>query len=139
MGLAFTFVIGIAAIIGFGLAFKPDYGHSRYAAFFTIFGIGLLYGGASAVLAAWNRSLWGRIPLLLAGILCVWLSLFLGSDKGFRVWQSMPDPPDEAFADTAPLGALLAGWIPGGVIVGSFFALALLIFWLHQRPKKLPR
>ena len=133
MGLAFAFAIGIAVILGSWGAFIPNYGYSRHAAFTTISVIGLFGGIAAAVLAAWNRSWWGRVPLLLVGILCVWLGLFLGSDKYFRVWQSMPNAPDEAYADTAPLGALLAGWLPGGIIVGTVFVLSLLMFWLYQR------
>ena len=125
--------IGIVVILGFRAAYVPDYGHSRHAAFLTIFGIGLAFGTGSAFLAAINRSWLGRVPLLIVGVISVWLGLFLGSDKGFRVWQSMPDPPDEAFADTGPLGALIAGWIPGSIIVGIAFGLCSLFIWLLRR------
>lgn len=133
IGWGLALAIGVAMILAFRVALIPDYGYSRHAAFLTIFGIGLCLGVAAAVLAACNRSWWGRVPLLLIGILCVWLGLFLGSDHGFRVWQSMPDPPDEAFADTAPLGALLAGWLPGAILVGVAFAAALLTNGMLRR------
>ena len=134
LGVGLAFMIGIAAIIGFWAALMPDYGYSRHAAFLTVLGIGLLAGVATATLAASNRSWWGRVPLLLVGIICVWLGLFLGSEKSFRVWQSMPNPPDEAFADTGPIGALLLGWLPGSIVVGVVFGLSWLVLaWRHRR------
>jgi uncharacterized membrane protein HdeD (DUF308 family) len=133
LGIGLALVIGVAVILAFRAALMPDYGYSRHAAFLAIFGIGLFGGVATAVLAARNRSWFGRIPLLLVGILSVWLGLFLGSDKGFRVWQSMPDPPDEAFADTAPIGALILGWLPGAIIVGAVFGISCLVFGWHRR------
>lgn len=133
LGIGLALVIGVVVILGFRAAWVPNYGYSRDAAFLTVAGIGLLAGFSGAVLAAWNRSWWGRIPLLLVGILCVWLGLFLGSEKGFRVWQSMPNPPDEAFADTAPMGALLLGWLPGAVVVLVIFGLSCVLFRWHRR------
>ncbi len=127
MGIGFACVVGLVAILGFWAALLPDYGGSRHAAFGVLLAIGLVGGVTAAVLGAMNRSWLGRVPLLFIGVLCVWLGLFLGSEKYFRVWQSMPDPPDEAFTDTAPLGALLAGWIPGAVLVGFVFAASLLV------------
>ena len=59
---------------------------------------------------------WLATGVLLAfGVVAFWASLFVGSDMGYRAWQSIPDPPPQAFADTAPLGALVFGWIPGGL------------------------
>lgn len=133
LGIGLALVIGSAVILGFWAAWKPNYGYSRHAAFLTMFGIGLFAAIATAILAGRNRSWLGRVPLLLVGILSVWLGLFLGSEKGFRVWQSMPNPPDEAFADTAPMGALLLGWLPGAVIVGAVFGLSRLVFGLYRR------
>jgi hypothetical protein len=43
----------------------------------------------------------GRISLLLVGILCI--GHFLGSEQDFHEWQTMPNPSDEAFADTEPI------------------------------------
>ena len=134
--IGFGAAIGILllAIIGFWATLQPLYGYSQTAAFFTVAGVGLLAGITTAVLAGWNRWWLGQVPLLLVGILCSWVGLFLGSDHGYRVWQSGPNPPDEAFADTAPIGFLLAGWVPGGVFVGVVFASALLFFrWQRRR------
>ena len=51
--------------------------------------------------------------LLCIGVLAFWAAVFIGSDMGYRAWQSMPDPPDEAFSDASVLGALVLGWFPG--------------------------
>lgn len=136
LGIGLAVAIGIAVILGFRVAFVPDYGHSRHAAFLTIFGVGLSAGIGSAFLAAANRSWLGKVPLLLVGIISVWLGLFLGSDKGFRVWQSMPDPPDEAFADTGPIGALILGWVPGSIIVGVVFVLCRFLISLRRKLRR---
>lgn len=133
LGIGLAVAIGIAVILSFRVAFVPDYGHSRHSAFLTIFGIGLSAGIGSAFFAAVNHSWLGKVPLLIAGIISVWLGLFLGSDKGFRVWQSMPDPPDEAFADTGPLGALILGWLPGLIIVGVVFGLSNFLIGIRRR------
>lgn len=59
-----------------------------------------------------------RLGLLVVGAVCFWLSLFLGTHIGYGEWQTMPDPPEEAFADGAKLVfALMAGWLPGLVLV----------------------
>ncbi|MEY4005934.1 MAG: hypothetical protein RLZZ221_2030 [Verrucomicrobiota bacterium] len=136
---------GIALAIGVGtgacglLRWSWDwpYGDSHHTAFRSIFGIGATLGMIAALLAARNRSWFGRIPLLLIGTLCVWAGLFFASEKYFRVWQASSDPPDEAFADTAPLGALLAGWVPGGLLVGAVFTAGLLFFaWRRRRGRR---
>lgn len=126
----------VLAAVAFGLlrwSWEWPYGDSHHAAFRTIFGIGAALGVIASLLAAGNRSWFGRIPLLLVGTLCAWAGLFFASEKYFRVWQSSPDPPDEAFADTGPIGALLAGWIPGGLLVGVVFAAALLVLAWRRR------
>ncbi|MHC5028803.1 MAG: RING finger protein [Planctomycetota bacterium] len=128
IGFGLALVIGIAGLFGLRAAYQAGYGDSHQAAFLAILGIGLAAGLAAGFLAAWNRSWLGRVPLLLVGVLCVWLGLFLGSEKYFRVWQSIPNPPDEAYADTAPMGAFLLGWFPGAIVVGAAFGLGLLVF-----------
>jgi hypothetical protein len=136
LGLGLAVVIGIVMITAFWFAQTPDYGFFRHAAFWTLFGSGLVVGSVTAILAAANRSWLGRVPLLLVGILSVWIGLFLGSDKFYRVWQSMPNPASEAFADTAPIGALLLGWMPGMLVVGSVFGLSfLLLGWCRRRAR----
>lgn len=131
-GAAFG-VFGLANL-GFLSALQSSYGYSQSAAFFTLAGIGAIFGTIAAILAGWIRWWLGQIPLLLVGIFCTWAGLFLASDHGYRVWQRGPNPPDEAFADTAPIGFLLAGWIPGGIFVGLVFGVALLLFrWQRRR------
>ena len=136
VGIGFALAVGIAVIIGFWLAYKPDYGHSRFAALFTVVGIGLLGGIACGMLAAWNRSWWGRVPLLFCGFLCIWSGLAFGVDKYFRVWQSMPNAPDEAYSDAGAMVPFLVGWIPGGLGVGVIFGLGLLGLGLYCRAPK---
>lgn len=59
-----------------------------------------------------------RLGLLVGGAVCFWISLFLGTHIGYGEWQTMPEPPEEAFADGAKLVfALMAGWLPGLVLV----------------------
>jgi hypothetical protein len=126
----------VLAAVAFGFlrwSWEWPYADAHKAAFRTIFGIGAALGVVAALLAARNRSWFGRIPLLLVGTLCVWAGLFFASEKFFRVWQASPDPPDEAFADTGPLGALLAGWIPGGLLVLVVFAAGRLFFAWRRR------
>jgi hypothetical protein len=118
---------------GLAAAWHVEFGAHRHAAFFTLLGVGVAFALISAAMAAWNRSWWGRAPLLLAGTLCAWSGLFFASEKYFRVWQSMDDAPAEAFADTAPLGALLGGWLPAGILVALAFAVLLLGVHLKRR------
>ena len=136
VGLGFALAVGLAVIVGFRAAYMPDYGYSRFAALGTVAGIGLLGGLASGMLAAWNRSWWGRVPLLFTGVLCTWAGLAFGTDKYFRVWQSMPNAPDEAYSDAGAMVPLFVGWIPGGLFVGGVFALTLLGLVLHCRTPK---
>lgn len=68
--------------------------------------------------------------LLMIGVLAFWSALFVGSDLGYRAWQSMPDPPEEAFSDASALGALVFGWFPGGLFCLTIFALVRAGRWL---------
>ncbi|MCP4834864.1 MAG: hypothetical protein GY895_08875 [Phycisphaera sp.] len=138
IGTAAAIGIFLLSIIVFFTAMQPSYGHSQDAAFFTLAGIGVVLGGLAAILAGWLRWWLGQIPLLLVGVFCTWAGLFLASSHGYSVWQGGPNPPDEAFADTAPIGFLLAGWIPAGVLVGLVFGVALL-FFRRQRRSRRPR
>lgn len=61
--------------------------------------------------------------LLLIGVLAIWSALFVGSDLGYRAWQSMPNPPREAFSDASVVGSLLFGWFPGGIFCLTVFGL----------------
>jgi hypothetical protein len=68
--------------------------------------------------------------LLLTGILAFWSAVFIGSDLGYRAWQSMPDPPEEAFNDASALGALVLGWFPAGIFCLTIFGLVRVIRWI---------
>ena len=104
--------------------------------FLPIFGVGCLI----AFLVSFIAGRLGGLVLpgiaLSLGVMSFWVSLFLGSELGYRAWQSMPDPPAVAFSDTAPLGALVFGWLPAGVFCGFVFGCSWLIkfcFTRHQR------
>ena len=56
--------------------------------------------------------------------------MFFGSDMGYRAWQEMPDPPDEAFSDASVLGALIFGWLPAGLFCLMVFAVVRGFRWL---------
>ncbi len=69
--------------------------------------------------------------VLLAG-------LFLGTAQYYQVWQSIPNPPVEAYTDSGPLFILVLGWIPATVVELMLFGVCLLwcqlIFWMRQKP-----
>ena len=61
-----------------------------------------------------------RMAVLAAAILVLWIALFIGVDSGYRAWQSLPNPPKEAFSDTGgPFSFLFAGWLPSLIILSS--------------------
>ena len=70
--------------------------------------------------------------LLFIGVLALWAALFIGSDMGYRAWQSMPDPPREAFSDASVVGALVLGWFPSAVFCLAVFGLVRGIKWVSH-------
>ena len=98
--------------------------------FFPIFTAGALVALILSLIAGWRRGCIVPLICLPLGVLGFWAGLFFGAEIGFRQWQSIPDPPAEAFADTAPLGALLVGWLPGSVFCGVIFGLTRLAYTL---------
>lgn len=100
---------------GLSLVFvKPDSMTPFDLYFRTIFGGGCLLATVVSLIAAGRRGL-KAVAILSAAIGIFWFSLFLGADLGYRAWQSVPNPPKAAFADSMPAGALFMGWIPGTV------------------------
>ncbi|MEC8783913.1 MAG: hypothetical protein VXY07_13855 [Planctomycetota bacterium] len=95
--------------------------------FWPIFGGGLALSFVMATAAAWSRGFLIPLILLLISVLSFWITIFLGSDLGYRAWQQIPNPPDEAYSDAAPAGLLILGWIPGGMFCSLVFGLNLLI------------
>ncbi len=95
--------------------------------FYPIFGTGLAIACIASVIAGFSRGIAISIITMIIGILAFWAGLFLGSEIGYQKWQSMPNPPDEAFADTMPMGALIAGWAPAAVFCGIVFGVSRLL------------
>lgn len=93
------------------------------AYFIPIVLLGGLSAGIVSFVAGWMSGYLWPVVLLMIGTLAFWFALFLGSDLGYRAWQSMPDPPDEAFSDASVLGALVLGWFPGGIFCLTIFGL----------------
>jgi len=89
--------------------------------FYPIFGASCAIAVIAAFIAA--RKSGFVIPgfLLFMGVVSFWAGLFIGSDMGYRKWQSIPNPPPEAFSDTFPLGVLIFGWLPAGLFCGVIF------------------
>ena len=98
--------------------------------FFPIFGAGVLLALILSLAAGWRRGCIVPLICLPLGVFSFWSALFLAAEIGYRQWQSIPNPPDEAFADTAPLGALLVGWLPGLIFCGFIFGLTRLVHTL---------
>ena len=92
----------------------------------------LSYGLPMALIAgACAAAIGGRLlrfGVMLAGVLAFWVALFLGNHYGFYAWQTVPNPPEEAFTDGAILvGSLMGGWLPGGLIVVVAYGLGALL------------
>lgn len=137
-GIGLAILVAGVAFVGFLLVVPLRGLESRFVAFWLVAGIGLTAGIAAAVLAGWNRSWLGRVPLLLVGTVVGWAGLFLGHDKYYRVWQAMPNPPDAAYSDAGPVGTMVAGWIPGGLLVIAVFIPSWLLFASRRKRRCLP-
>lgn len=120
-------IVGAAAVFAFRAALRANYGFVPEAAFDAIFRVGLIAAFATALLAALNRSWPAWIPLLTVGIACYWASLVLGTERYYRVWQSIPNPPVEAYADSGVLFTVVLGWIPGVIVELVLFGLCMLV------------
>ena len=122
VGIGATIVLAAAIVGWIALALRFDYGHDFTTAVWWFLTMGAILALTAVVLAVRNRSWWGRVPLLGAGVLAGWAGLAMGVDHGFRVWQSGPNPPDEAFVDGAQgVVAFLTGWIPASIVVAVLF------------------
>ena len=106
-----------------------------YQVFLPIFVLSCVVGLIVSFVAGRCRGVALPAILLAIGTVSVWAGLFIGSDFGYREWQSIPDPPPEAFADTAPIGALLFGWLPGGILCGAIFGFTRLLYPPSPKPE----
>ena len=60
-----------------------------------------------------------RMAVLAATTLVLWIALIVGVEYGYNAWQSIPNPPEEAFSDTGgPFFVLFAGWLPILIMLG---------------------
>ncbi len=75
---------------------------------------GLVFALGTSLWAMRKRGV-SSVLLFLLGAFVLWMALWLGSELGYRAWQAMDDPPDEAFADPEPAGYLFMGWILAGI------------------------
>ncbi|MDG1873911.1 MAG: hypothetical protein P8J27_08365 [Mariniblastus sp.] len=109
--------------------------------FLPIFILGCVLGAVASFFAGRLSGCVLPGALLAIGILAVWSAVFIGSDMGYRAWQSMPDPPREAFSDASVVGALVFGWLPGGMFCLTVFGLVRGITWLLHwaNPDVFPR
>ncbi len=72
-----------------------------------------------------------RMALLGTAVLILWIGLILGVETGYSAWQSIPEPPQEAFSDTGgPFIVLFMGWFPALVLLGGAH---FLLCW-YRRP-----
>ncbi len=94
--------------------------HTSFVPFFLT---GCLIAAIVSFLAGRSSGCFWPGLLLSVGTLAFWAAIFFGADLGYRAWQSMPDPPDEAFSDASVLGALVLGWLPGGIFCLTIFGL----------------
>lgn len=79
-----------------------------------------------------------RLVFLGAAILVLWGAMFVGAEVGYSAWQSIPDPPNEAFSDTGPIFFLLAGWLPSLALLGPMHLVLYLVprlCWQVLAPK----
>ena len=105
--------------------------------FLMIFVPGVLLGIGLSILAGSMKSFWWRIPVFFLAVILLWGSLAVGVAKGYDAWQSMPDPPDEAFADGADLtGSVLFGWMPSLVVCTVTFLFTRLAVSIAQRRRE---
>ncbi|MEZ6136543.1 MAG: hypothetical protein R3C53_16730 [Pirellulaceae bacterium] len=98
--------------------------------FLPIFMLGLLVAGILSLIAGARSGCAFPGFLLIGGTLTLWAAMFFGSDMGYRAWQEMPDPPDEAFSDASVLGTLVLGWFPAGIFCLMVFAVVRGFRWL---------
>ena len=113
-----------------------------HSTFITIAGLALGLALLMVLIATWRFRFWVQCIAVLFGILVLWAGIFLGTHFGYGAWQTMPDPPEEAFADGAKLTAsLILGWLPAGMVTCAwwgFLSLIGLVVRRYRGPKTAP-
>ncbi len=109
---------------------------SKEAAILSYLGLWGVLGLGGAAYAGWNRSWIARGLFLPVCAASGWAAVVVGGGKWFDTWQSMPNPPDEAFHDTGMFGALLLGWVPATLAVGFVFAFSALFTYAFDERRR---
>lgn len=102
-----------------------------YGALYSACGLAI-----SFAMVVWGSLRARRVPrmvTLAAAILVLWITMIVGVESGYYVWQSTPHPPDEAFSDTGgPFFVLLLGWLPSLVVLGIAHLVLRWCWWSRQ-------
>ncbi len=89
---------------------------------------------AGGILAMRTRYRTALVLYAISGTFAWWSALVLGTFAYFDVYQAMPDAPEEAFADGAALtGVVMAGWLPGVILMGGTILATFLVRRLRAR------
>ena len=104
--------------------------------FLPIFLVGCAIASVTAFVAGRRTGCLGPLTLFVVGVMSLWAALFFGADLGYRAWQAMPNPPEEAFSDASVVGALVFGWFPSGIFWLFIFAVVRLIRLLSYQAKR---
>ena len=71
------------------------------------------------------------------GILLMREGYLMGVERGYSIWQSLPNPPDEALSDTDAAAGLFLSWLPSLAFLGCLHALLIRIRHGRQLPTPL--
>jgi hypothetical protein len=105
--------------------------------FIPIFGSAAIVSAVLAFIGGRMSGWVGPLILLCISAFVCWVGLFLGLDIGYRVWQSAPNPEPAAYSDAGPSGALIFGWLPGGIFASFWFGISRLIKMFVWKPRVL--
>ena len=95
---------------------------TAYLVFGLAISIAMVIGGSRCVMLRF------RLPILSGAILALWVAMFISADSGYRAWQQLPNPPEQAFSDTGPIIILVLGWLPSLVIASLLLLLSRRFF-----------
>ena len=87
--------------------------------------LGCIPAGLCLFVGSGYRSQVTRGLFLGVSIHLMWGGYFMGIERGYSIWQSLPNPPEEAFSDTHAAAGLFLGWLPSLVFLGCLHALLI--------------